>query len=30
MATDTVKLALYNEVTRVWANQAIPALAAFI
>jgi len=30
LATDTVKLALYNEVTRVWASQAVPALAAFI
>lgn len=30
LATDSVKLALYKEVTRVWANQAVPALAVFI
>lgn len=30
LTTDAVKLGLYDEVTRVWASQAIPALAKFI
>lgn len=30
LTTDDVKLGLYDEVTRVWASQAIPALAKFI
>lgn len=28
LKTDAVKLALYNEVTRVWASQAVPVLDA--
>lgn len=30
LTTDAVKLGLYDEVTRVWASQAKPALAKFI
>lgn len=30
LTTDAVKLGLFDEVTRVWASQAIPALAKFI